>query len=662
MTRRAVDTAVWLAAAPLMWGLWFAPATATVTPMAPIASHVVSPAATTAAATAPAWAHAYAAFGAPTYPKDFDHFEYADPSAPKGGLLALRNPDRRSSFDKFNYFTLQGNPPAGMSIFMLETLTVLSADEPRTMYGLLAQEMLIAADKSSITFRLNPLARFSNGDVVTAADVKYSFDSLAGKYASPIYSAPFAGVRQAVVLDERSLRFDLNEKSSDMLFKLGALPVFSHKWGLKADGTHERFDKIITEYPLTSGPYTIALADSGRRIEFQRNPGYWARDLPARRGFFNFDRVVYRYYQDEDIATEALKAGEFDIARVYGARVWMRQHVGPKWRDGRIAKQAFASGTGQGLQSFQLNLRRPMFQDIRVREALVLSYDFETTNRYRLFKRANSLFNNSTFAAEGLPSAGELRLLEPFRNALPPKVFGEPYVAPRTDTDAGALRRNLLAARGLLKAAGWRLAADGMLRNAKGEAFAIEYLAPGDSSNQERLNAWAQNLAKLGIRFTVRNVDYALYDRRLQEFDFDVVTIVEPSFSLPSVADYLSGYGSKSADEKGNNNYRGVKSAAVDHVVDAMNRATTMNEFRDACRALDRIVMWSYWQVPELYSDHEPISYWNKFGIPAVRPKFFTADLAPDVDPQLPWPITTWWIKGVGAPGAAIAPIARTAP
>ena len=641
MTRPAVDLCKRSARAPLVWGLMVASATATPT-ATPLPLPLLVP-----AHDAPTWVHAYATFGSPKYPKDFVHFEYADPAAPKGGTLALRNPDRRSSFDKFNYFTLQGNAPAGMSIYMLEPLTVLSADEPRTMYGLLAQEMLIAADKSAITFRLNPLARFSNGDPVTAADVKFSFDSLAGKYAAPTYSATFAGVRQVVVLDERTIRFELSDKSSDTLFKLGALPVFSHKWGLKADGTHERFDKIVTEYPVTSGPYTIAVADSGRRIEFKHNPDYWAKDLPARRGFFNFDRVVYRYYQDEDVATEAFKAGEFDIARVYGARVWVRQHKGPKWSDGRIAKQAFASGTGQGLQSYQLNLRRLLFQDIRVREALVLSYDFETTNRYRLFKRANSVFNNSGFAAEGVPTAGELRLLEPYRGALPPRVFGEPFRAPRTDTDAGALRRNLLAARNLLQAAGWAIAPDGRLRNAKGEAFEFEYLAPGDSTNQERLNAWAQNLAKLGIRFIVRNVDYALYSRRLEEYEFDVVTIAEGSFSLPSAADYVTGYGSRSADEKGNNNLRGVKSAAVDHVLEALTRASTLDDFRDACRALDRIVMWSFWQVPELYSDHEPISYWNKFGIPAVRPKFFTADLPVDVDPQLPWPITTWWIKDI---------------
>ena len=601
------------------------------------------PAASSAASSAP-WVPAYAAFGAPKYGPGFKHFDYVNPDAPKGGTLNLRNPDRRQNFDKYNYYTIRGNAPAGMGIFMFEPLTVLGADEPRTMYGLLAEAMKVEPDLSAITFRLNPKARFSNGDPVLAKDVKYSFDSLSGKYASPVYSTPLAGVREAKVVDERTIRFEMAERSSDALFRVGALPVFSHKWGLKADGTHTRFDEIVDEMPITSGPYTIAQADSGRRIEFKRNPDYWARDLPVRRGFFNFDRVVYRYYQDEAVATEAFKAGEIDLVRVYGAGTWVRQHKGPKWDDGRIVKQSFKYGTGQGLQAYMLNLRRPLFKDIRVRKALGLTYDFETNNRYHLFKRANSEFNNSEFAAQGLPSAGELALLEPFRKDLPPEVFGPAFVAPRTDGDANALRRNLLEARALLEAAGWKLAADGRLRNAKGEAFEFEYLAPGDGAGT-RVNAWQRNLEKLGIKLTVRNVDFALYSRRLEEYDFDVVTIAGASFGLPSPADYVSMYGSKSADEKGNNNFRGVKSAAVDHVIEAMNTAKTLDQFRDATRALDRIVMWSYWQVPELYADFEPISYWNKFGMPAKPPLYFTADLPPDVDWQIAWPLVTWWMK-----------------
>ncbi len=589
--------------------------------------------------------HAYAAFGQPKYGPDFKHFDYVNPDAPKGGTLNLRNPDRRQNFDKYNYYTIRGNAPAGMAIFMTEPLTILGADEPRTMYGLLAEAMKVEPDFSAISFRLNPKAHFSNGDPVTAADVKYSFDSLSGKYASPIYSSALASVRAAKVIDERTIRFEMAERSSDALFRVAALPVFSHEWGLKPDGTHTRFDEIIDEMPITSGPYTIAKADSGRRIEFKRDPNYWAKDLPVRRGFFNFDHVVYRYYQDEDVATEAFKAGEFDLVRVYGASKWVRQHKGPKWDDGRIVKQAFTYGTGQGLQAYMLNMRRPLFQDIRVREALGLTYDFETINRYHLYKRASSEFNNSDFAATGLPSEGELALLEPFRKDLPKEVFGPPYVAPRTDSDVNALRRNLLKARALFEAAGWKLAPDGRLRNAKGDAFEFEYLAPGDSVSDARIKAWTRNLDKLGISLKVRNVDYALYSRRLEEYDFDVVTIAGASFALPSPADYVQIYGSKSADEKGNSNFRGVKSAAVDHIIEAMNHAKTLEQFRDATRALDRIVMWSYWQVPDVYSDVEPMSYWDKFGIPATRPLYFTADLSPDVDWQLPWPLVTWWSK-----------------
>ena len=594
------------------------------------------------------WVHAYAAFGEPKYPRGFDHFEYVNPVAPKGGTLYLRNSDRRTSFDKFNYFTIKGAAPAGMGIYMLEPLAVRSADEPRTMYGLLAEEMLVAPDKSTITFHLNPKAHFSNGDPVTAEDVKYSFDSLVGKYASPTYSSGLSSVKQAVVLDARTVRFDLIEKTTDTLFTIGDMPVFSHKWGLKPDGSHTRFDEIVSEIPPTSGPYTIGAADSGRRIEFVRDPNYWARDLGARRGSFNFDRVVYRFYQDEDVAAEAFKAGEFDIVKVYRARNWMRQYKGVKWDDGRIVKQVLQRGTGQGLQAYELNTRRPIFQDIRVRQAVGLAYDFNVVNRYKLFKQADSVFNNSEFAAQGLPTPGELKLLERYRKELPPEVFGPPFQAPRTGDDPMALRRNLVKARGLLEAAGWKIAADGRLRNAKGEAFEFEYLAPGDSKDDPRYPAWQYNLDKLGIRLTIRNVDYALFERRLTEYDFDMVTIVEPAFTLPSTSNYVQLYGSKSADEKGNGNYRGVKSPAIDHVLDAMNNASTLPDFRDACRALDRIVMWSYLQVPELYSNTELVSYWDKFEMPATQPLYFTTDLAPDIDPQLPWPITTWWLKVPG--------------
>ena len=616
--------------------------------LAAAAAHpLLSNAADAPAPSAGAWTHAVTAFGTPKYPADYPHFDYVNPNAPKGGTLYLPNSDRRTSFDKLNYFTIKGNAPVGVGIFMLETLAFLAADETQTMYGLLAEAMLVAPDKSSITFRLHPKARFYNGDPVTSADVKHSFEILTGKYVSPSYVSYFSGAERAVIVDERTIRFDLKDKTTDALFKLGNLQVFSRKWGLKPDGTMPAFDQIINETPITTGAYMITRTDSGRRIEFKRNPDYWARDLPARRGLFNYDRVIYRYYTDEDIATEAFKAGEYDIIRVYTAKLWERQFIGSKFGPGRIIKRAIPVGTGQGLQAYDLNLRRPVFADIRVRKAFGLTYDWETNNRYPNFglKRASSLFNNSEFAAQGLPSPGELALLEPFRAELPKEVFGPPFVAPRTDGGPNALRQNLLEARDLLQQAGWNLDAAGVLRNGKGEPFVVELLAPSGQDTDRRMVPWARNGAKLGMQITTRRVDFALFDRRLQEFDFDMVTIVEGAFQLPQPADYVSVYGSKAADEKASNNYRGVKSKAVDKILAVMASASTLEAFRDACRALDRVVMWNFWQVPELYSADERMAYWDKFGIPEVQPLHFTTDLGPDVDPRMPWPLMAWWLK-----------------
>jgi microcin C transport system substrate-binding protein len=584
------------------------------------------------------WVHAYAAFGQPKYPRGFAHFGYVNPDAPRGGTIYLRNPDRRSSFDKFNPFTTRGNAPAGLSIFMIESLAILSGDELQTMYGLLAEDIAVAPDKSSISFRLHPKARFNNGDPVTAADVKYSFDSMSGKYAAPGLQASLAGIEKATVIDERTIRFDLRERTNDMLFTVGGLSVVSRKWALGPDGKPKRFDEIVTEFPITSGPYTIAKADSGRRLEFRRNPEYWARELGVRRGMFNWDRVVYRYYKDQAVAREAFKAGEFDIYKEYSARSWVRQHKGPKWTDGRIHKDLFETSVGQGLQAYMMNQRRPLFQDIRVREALGITYDFDTVNRLGLYKRAESQFNNSEFAAEGLPSPAELKLLEPFRSELPKQVFGPAYRAPATGRDPKRLRQNLLKARELLEQAGWKLAADGKLRNVKGEAFEFEYLNPGEPG---RVSEWQTSLEKLGITMKERNVDFALYRTRLQEYDFDLVGIAGGDFTLPDATGLMTVFGSKSADEKGNNNLRGVKSAAADHLIKLMSEAKTIDELRDAARAFDRIVMWSHWQVPDLYASDEKASYWNKFGMPSRRPLFFSIDTSGGFTT---WPLETWWI------------------
>lgn len=592
-------------------------------------------------ATAP-WVHAYSAYGTPKHPRGFEHFDYANPKAVKGGTLYLNQPDRRTSFDKYNPFTIRGQAPGGLFVFVFETLAIPSGDEPGTVYGLLAEEMQVAPDRSSVTFRLHPKARFSNGDSVLAADVKHSFDMLTSKYTSPQYRTPLSAVARAEILDARTIRFELKDRSVDAVMQVADLRVFSRKWGLGPDGQPKPFDQVVNDEPITSGPYRIALADSGRRLELERRKDYWAQDLGVRRGFFNFDRVVYRYYQDRAISMEAFKAGEFDLLLEYSASRWDRVHAGPKWRDGRIRKELLVHRKGEGQQAYLFNLRRPLFQDRRVREAIDLAYDFDWVNRRRQYKRNESVFPNSEFQATGLPSAGELKLLEPFRAELPPEVFGPPYQAPRTDTGPTALRKNLRRARDLLAAAGYKLGDDGVLVNDAGQRLEFEYLTSEDGAARTAA-VWIAHLEKLGIRMRVRRVDYALFNKRTEVFDYDLIAIVLPDFTLPSPLDYAEVFGSKSADEHDSANFRGVKSRAVDAVLEAMNRATTMPNLLDAAHALDRIVMHEYWQVPELYSNNYRISYWDRFERPKTVPKYFTIESPNESLPQ--WPITTWWLK-----------------
>ncbi|MBK9703804.1 MAG: ABC transporter substrate-binding protein [Betaproteobacteria bacterium] len=594
------------------------------------------------------WSHAYSAYGQPRYPRGFAHFDYVNPQAPKGGTLQLNNPDRRTSFDKYNPYTIKGQSPAGLTTLMFETLAQRSGDEPDTMYGMVAEDIQVAPDKAWVAFRIHPRARFINGDPVTAADVAHVFEMLTSKEVSPATRTQLEGVARATVLDPRTIRFDLKERTADTIFNVGGLPVFSPKWSLDADGKPKKFSDVVNEFPITTGPYKVGTVEAPRRIEFVRDPDYWARDLGVAKGQYNFDRIVYRYYQDNAISIEAFKAGEFDFLMEYSARRWARQHSGPKWDDGRIVKEEFPTGFGMGLQAYYFNLRKPLFQDRRVREALGLAYDFASINVYRQYKRVNSLFANSEFAARGEPSAGELALLERFRSELPPAVFGPPWEDPRTDLDPNGLRNNLKRARKLLEEAGWKVDADGALRNAKGERFEFEWLEAGEAFGR-REAVYQRNLALLGIKLNVRLVDFALYRKRLETFDFDMINLKSGDWALPNAADLKAALGSAAADEQASANYAGIKNKAIDFLVDRMDKATTMDELRTATRALDRVFMREHYVVPDLYGASNRVSRWDKFGIPKVVPKYYTIATPSD---YLQWAVTTWWDKALDNPAA----------
>ena len=575
-----------------------------------------------------AWAaHAFSLYDTPKYPPGFTHFAYQNPEAPKGGDLYLANPDSRTSFDKFNPFSMKGVAAAGVSNLMFESLAISSADEVATMYGLLADDMTLAPDRMAMTFHLHPQARFNNGDAVLAEDIKYSFDTLVAKGA-PQFKMMYADVRQCVVIDAHTVRFEFKTQNRELPLIVGAMPVFSRQW---AAGT--AFDKIQLQAPIASGPYLIERYDLGRSIIFKRNPAYWGTDLPARKGSFNFDRIVYRFYKDDVARLEAFMAGEFDVVVEYRAKNWARAYKGPKFDKGELIKTTLKHSNGAGMQAFVMNLRRPQFQDPRVRHALALALDFEWMNRqlfYSQYVRIDSFFSNSELAARGTPSAAELALLEPLRKQLDPAVFGAVPVPPSTNPPA-SLRANLLQARELFRQAGWNYR-DGALRNAQGEVFSFEIL--DDQSALSRIIAvYVRNLEKLGIEVRQRTADFALVQKRMEEFDFDMTSQRFPDVTSPG-NEMFDMLGSKAADEKGSSNYWGLKDPVVDTLVTSLVKANSRAQLVAASRALDRVLLHKYIVVPHWYSATHRVAYRNRFGIPDVMPKYYQAD---------PYVISSWW-------------------
>lgn len=580
----------------------------------------------------PVWAaHAYGQFGDIKYPAGFRHFAWVDPDAPKGGAIELVPPLRITTFDKYNPFTLKGTAPPGLSALVFESLLTGTMDEPTTAYGLLAQDIQIAPDLLSATFQLNPAARFHDGTPVMAADVKHSFDMLMSKQAAPQYRVVFGDVSQLIVTGARSVRYEFRKASAELPLLVGSLPVFSRAWG-----GGKPFDQVVMDMPIGSGPYRIGRVNPGRDIAYERDREYWARDLNVRRGRYNFDRITYKIYKDTTAQTEAFKAGEFDYLRTFSAREWARTYTGKKFDTGELIKAELAVGNAGDFQGFLINTRREKFRDTRVREALELAFDFEWMNRrlmYESYTRVRGFFNASDFEAKGLPGADELAVLKPLAGKLSARVFDTEVPQPPSTAPPGSLRQNLLRARALLAEAGWTYR-DGALRNAKGEPFALEYL---DSGGGERvITPFFQALGKLGIRGEYRRADFALIQKRLDVFDFDLFTVRSPGDEAPG-SELLDRFGSRSADTEGSNNLIGVKDPAVDALLVLAVASRTRPQLVARLRALDRVLRHGHYVIPQWYSNTYRLAYRaGKFGQPAVRPIYYQAE---------DWVLSTWWRK-----------------
>jgi microcin C transport system substrate-binding protein len=575
-----------------------------------------------------------AQFGEPRYPASFSHFSYADPDAPSDGTLNIGNYNELQSYDSLNPFLLRGAPAPDIRNLMFDTLMQRSWDELASEYPLIADNVDVQPDFSSATFHINPAARFSNGDRITAADVKYSFDTLASAEASPLFNAQFSVISRATVIDESTIRFDFRRPERDAPLIAGDLPVFSPKWGMRADGTRPPFDQIANVPPIASGPYLIAERKNDTEIVYRRNPNYWAADQPSRRGMFRFARVRFELYLDNFGLLEAFKAGNLDVNPEGSATIWARRYVGSKFRSGMLKQGTFPDGPPY-MHGMAMNLRRPIFQDVRVRHALTLAFDYDWMNRmmfYDQYRRSNNYFDPASFGASGLPGPKELALLEPYRASLPPEVFG-PMVKQPSTLPPDSLRGNLRKARDLLNDAGWHYR-DGALRDAKGTAMSIEIL--DDQPGMDRLLLpYAQALGVLGIDAHLREVDSALYQQRMDAFDYDMTTSDLPPVAIPGI-ELLRHFGSASASQQGSENYVGVHSNVVDALIQATLRANTLDDLEAATRALDRVLINSYYMVPEFYSPNSRIAYRTTYGHPAILPTSYK-----DVD----WIIDYWFVK-----------------
>ena len=587
-------------------------------------------------------AQGIAQYGKPKYADGFAHFDYVNPNAPRGGTLTLPNPDRRTSFDKFNPFTLRGVTAPGIGALMFESLAVGSADEVSSVYGLIAEDIKVAADQMSVTFRIRPEAQFSDGKPILAEDVKHSFDTLTSKLANPQYRTIYADVKQAVVVSERVIRFDFKTRNSELPLMVGGLPVFSKNWGKKADGSVTPFDKLTFEHPIGSGPYIIESYRAGKSMIYKRNPNYWGNKVNVRVGFFNFDRIVYKLYSDDAVRLEAFKAGEFDAIVEYRAKNWAKSYVGPKFNNGTLIKKSFENHNGAGMQGFAMNLRRPIFQDARVRKAMGYALDFQWLNRqlfYDQYSRINSYYTNSDLSAnydgETVPTEAELKLLKPLQakypQYVPEAVFGAMPPAPST-APPSSLRANLRKAKELLAEAGWTYR-DGALRNSKGEIFRFEIVEDGPFFLRI-LTAYVRNLEKLGIKVDIRTSDYALHQKRMDDYDFDMTTIRFPDTQSPGNELY-DRFGSAAAKEKGSDNVIGVQSPVVDALIDAIVKADTREQLQAATRSLDRVLWNSYYVVPHWYSPTHRIAYRKEMGYPNP-PLYYSAES---------WILSTWWLN-----------------
>ncbi len=566
--------------------------------------------------------HGISTFGDLKYAEDFEHLEYVNPDAPRGGEISIWAP---GTFDSMNPYTRKGRSGALSSIFF-ESLLTGTADEVSGTYGLLASTIEYPEDRSWVIFNIRPEARFSDGTAVTAEDVKFTYEIFLAEGLFSFRSELERAVKSVEIEDTLRIKFTFNTEESprDYPAMVGGLPIFSRAW---FDSTGAGLDESRLEPAIGSSPYVVESIDPNRRIVYRRNPDYWGDHLPINRGRQNFETIRIEYFADSAAAFEGFKAGEYTFRSENSSKTWATGYDFGAINDGWALKQTFDSGTPASGQSFVFNLRREKFHDIRVREAISLMFNFEWSNEtlfYGLYDRINSFWENSFLAAEGLPGEDELEYLEPIREFIPASVFTEPVVMAPPSGDRQLDRGNLRRASALLDEAGWPVGDDGLRRNQAGELLQVEFIE--DSPAFDRIvNPFVENLRRLGVDAVYTRIDPAQYTDRSRNHDFDIITT---SFRLglePSAGGLRQTFGSAYVD--GVFNDMGYANEGVDRLIDVIQEIDNAEELKVAVRALDRVLRAGKFWVPQWYRGFHTVAYFDIFEHPETIPPYSLGQL-----------------------------------
>lgn len=569
--------------------------------------------------------HALSLVGEPKFGPDFKHFDWVNPDAPKGGVVRLWT---LGGFDSLNPFSIKGRAAAGLGILsspIHSALMASSPDEPSAEYCLVCEWVSFPADFSSATFRLRDGARFHDGQPITPEDVIFSME--AQKKANPRLSAYYKNVVKTEKTGEREVTFRFDETGNRELPTIvGQLQVLpKHFWEAKgSNGEPRDLDKSTLDIPLGSGPYRIKSIDANRSIVYERVADWWAKDLPVTKGQWNFGELRYTYYLDKTPAFEGFKSGQIDFWRESSAKDWSTRYDFDAVKQGRVIKNEIETKSLAPMQGFFFNLRRPKFQDPRVRQAFNLAFDFEFANQnlfFGLYKRVDGYFGNSELASSGLPQGRELEILKEVEKEIPPDVFTTEWKNP-VNGSPEAVRRNLSMAAKLFAEAGYTVK-NGVLTNVKGEQLTVEFLEAQPDFERVIL-PFKANLEKLGVKATLRIVDTSQYQRRQTDFDYDIITDTVAQSNSPG-NEQRDFWGSAAADKAGSNNTSGLKSPAVDKIIEKIVFAKDRTELVAATRALDRVLQWSHLAVPQWRNPNDWVATWNMFGRPARLPSQATS-------------------------------------